>query len=801
MLPRKLLSRVESWLGFLAASASFTASGQSIPKLDSIQSTWFQRGTTNEVTVQGDALAGVGEVRITGMGVQGSISVSVSTNFSLEGANGGLVATAPSNAKSAMVRLVIHRDAPPGPREVRVLGPNGISNPLTLQISDLPEIAETKGNGSLKDAQLLTLPVAVSGIIDKAATSDWYRFQAKAGEKLIFDVQANRNGIPLDPTLILSDSAGKELARSEDAHGLDPWLEFTPSADGEYWVQIHDLRFQGGGDYRYRLVAGILPYLDQVFPFGGRRGNSMDLTLRGRNLEGAEKMTLKIAADAPLGRQDIRARTARGYSNPLPFEATDLPDVFESEPNNGKEKANMVGGPASIHGRIGEKGDVDWYRIRSGTDQRWVLEVRARTYGSPLDALLILSDANGAVLQQNDDASGPDARIEFDAKKDTDYLVSIRDLTERGGDRFGYRLTLQPPGAVQDYAVRANLARARVYRDGVTAIRCEVERRNGFNGVVRFQARDLPVGVESSTLVIPPEGPQFGWLTVDAAAAAPLGTQGWQILGMSDLSGNPLARPAQFPESPFMTVLPAAALTVDALTPSVSMEQNAEAPIEIAVQRANGFNGEVKIVAEDLPGLSVGGITIPAGQTRGKLMARAAFNCETSTRPLMFRAEAQVDGVSQVQHTSASVPVTVVGVPFYITAMLPGSPFFRTDPVKLAAVALPTNSTSAANSSEFVVKVERRNFTNEIQIALEGVPSGVIATTAAIAPNAKETTIRLLVTDKTATGTNFTFNVLGSAPFGDRTFRQKTVPVTLAVTAREPETAAVTPTNPAANTK
>jgi hypothetical protein len=231
------------------------------------------------------------------------------------------------------------------------------------------------------------------------------------------------------------------------------------------------------------------------------------------------------------------------------------------------------------------------------------------------------------------------------------------------------------------------------------------------------------------------------------------------------------------------------------------MEQNAEATIEVAIQRANGFNGEVKIVAEDLPGVSIGGITIPAGQSRGKLVARTAFNCETSTRPLMLRAEAQVDGVSQVQHASTSVPVTVIGVPFYITAMLPGSPFFRTDPVKLAAVALPTNSTSAANSSEFVVKVERRNFTNEIQIALEGVPPGVIATTAPIAPNAKETTIRLLVTDKTATGTNFTFNVLGSAPFGDRTFRQKTVPVTLAVTAREPETAAVTPTNPPANTK
>lgn len=788
-------------LSIASGGVNSIAQAQPAPKLDSIQTTWFQRGTTNEVSLTGDALVAVTELRISGTGVSGSLVVSVMTNLTLETSGGGLTAHAPMNAKNASARLVIDATALPGPRELRVLGANGVSNPLAIQISDVPEVQEMKPNNSSSEAQELSLPIGVSGIIDKSALSDWYRFHAKAGQRLLFDVLANRTGSPLDATLILTDPSGKELVRSEDVNGLDPLLEYTPTADGDFFLQLHDLRFQGGNDYRYHLTAGVLPYVDQVFPFGGRRGTSVDLILRGRNLEGVDRMNLRIASDAPLGRQDIRAHTPRGFSNPRPFEASDLPDFEEREPNNEKSAANVISLPAAINGRIGEKGDLDTFRIRSDSDQRLVIEVQARSFGSPLDALLVLSDAQGAVLQQNDDASGLDPRIELDAKKDAEYLVSIRDLTDRGGDRFGYRLAIQPPNKTQDFVVRPTQSRLRVARGGTTAVRCELERRNGFAGVVRIFGRDLPSGVETSTLVIPPEGPQFGWLLIDAGSSAALGNHGLQLVASTDLNGSPTQRPLQFSETPFLTVLPATAFTLDILTPSIQLEQNSSTQLDVSVLRSPGFLGEIKVIPEELPGLSIGTITLPPGQSRGKVPVSAAFNCELSTRSLLFRGEASADGQPVVQHASAPIPVTVTGVPFYITAMLPGSPFFRTDAVKLSAAALPTNTPSAASTSEFVVKVERRNFTNDIQILLEGLPEGVIATTTHLVGAAKEATIRLQVTDKTVAGTNYTFQVIGTAPFGDRTFRQRTVPVTLAVNARETETAAVEPPTTSSNSK
>jgi hypothetical protein len=49
----------------------------------------------------------------------------------------------------------------------------------------------------------------------------------------VFDVEANRTGSPLDATMVILDAQGRELARSEDAHGFDPFLVLKAPADGE----------------------------------------------------------------------------------------------------------------------------------------------------------------------------------------------------------------------------------------------------------------------------------------------------------------------------------------------------------------------------------------------------------------------------------------------------------------------------------------------------------------------------------------------------------------------------------------
>lgn len=767
---------------------AWSAWGQAVPRLDALSPSWFQRGTTNEITLSGEALGQLTEVLFSGSGIRAHLLERPTPPVTLESSGVGLTAVAVDLVKNRSIRLEISPDAALGSRELRVAGPSGVSNPQTLQLSDVPELKEGKPG----EATPLTLPAGVSGVISASTESDSFRFPARAGQKLTFDVQANRMGSPLDPTLILLNAQGQEVARSEDAHGLDPFLEFTVPADGEYVAKVQDLRFQGGGDYRYRILAGELPYLEYLFPFGGRRGTTVPVQLSGYQLAGADTMNVQIATDAPLGRQEIRARTARGLSNPQPFEAGDLPEFLEVEPNSATNTANRVSVPVVINGRIGETNDVDFFRLTVPTDQKVVLDVQARRFGSPLDALLTLQDAQGNVLQRNDDSGGPDARLEFDAKKDTEYLVSLRDLTDRGGSRLGYRLTAQAPNLAPNFAVKSPAGRIRVHQGGRWAIRCNLERHNGFDGLVRIEGGNLPAGVTAAPLVLGP-GNSFGWLVLTAAENAPLGYSPLQLIAVGERQGQAVSHPVQFAEAAWLTILPATPVTVDVGPWSLLTEQNSSTTLEVSVLRRVGFSGEVRVLAEDLPGVSIPAVTLAPGQSRAKLVLNLANGAEVGIRPVMVRAEAIAEARTNVSYATQAVPLQTQGIAMFLTAMLPGSPFFRTDGFRLSAVALPTNSTSSANQTEFVVKVDRRGLPGEIALVLEDLPKGVVATVNPIAADKNEASIKLLVSDQAETGKELRFFAVGSATHQDRIWRQKTQPITLFIAAPEKETAATSP--------
>ena len=60
------------------------------------------------------------------------------------------------------------------------------------------------------------------------------------------------------------DQNGKKLERSRDHHGRDPMIDFTASADGEYFVGVHDFIYNGGADYPYTLTISSKPEIDFV---------------------------------------------------------------------------------------------------------------------------------------------------------------------------------------------------------------------------------------------------------------------------------------------------------------------------------------------------------------------------------------------------------------------------------------------------------------------------------------------------------------------------------------------------------
>src|SRR5262249_13023598 len=78
-------------------------------------------------------------------------------------------------------RLDVAKDAPLGPRELRVGTPQGVSSVGLVVVVDDPVVTETddRANDNPKGAQPLALPCVVSGSVGKVEDVDWYAVEAK----------------------------------------------------------------------------------------------------------------------------------------------------------------------------------------------------------------------------------------------------------------------------------------------------------------------------------------------------------------------------------------------------------------------------------------------------------------------------------------------------------------------------------------------------------------------------------------------------------------------------------------------
>src|SRR4030095_8231746 len=132
-------------------------------------------------------------------------------------------------------------------------------------------------------------------------------------------------------------------------------------------------RYQGGGDFKYRVKAGEIPYVDSIFPLGGQRGQQVSVELIGRHID-QPKLDMTLNASIPMGPMDVSASTPRGFSNPRAFEVGDLPEMMESEPNDAPTAANPATMPVVINGRIGQANDVDSFKIKAPATQPIVFE-------------------------------------------------------------------------------------------------------------------------------------------------------------------------------------------------------------------------------------------------------------------------------------------------------------------------------------------------------------------------------------------------------------------------------------------
>src|SRR5712671_1854268 len=135
--------------------SAFGAFAQPVPKITSISPEWIQRGTTNELTIVGDNLGSVSGFIFSGEAGLSATNVpppaAPQPAISIESAAGTITrseAAPTKDNKRLVVKLSAAADAKLGAREFRVVAPGGVSEPLTLNVGHLPEIAESGSNNS-----------------------------------------------------------------------------------------------------------------------------------------------------------------------------------------------------------------------------------------------------------------------------------------------------------------------------------------------------------------------------------------------------------------------------------------------------------------------------------------------------------------------------------------------------------------------------------------------------------------------------------------------------------------------------
>lgn len=233
--------------------------------------------------------------------------------------------------------------------------------------------------------------------------------------------------------------------------------------------------------------AQVQPTLTTVFPQGGQQGRSVEVTLTGTNLGTATAVWFSgkgitaeirektgqaavvfngvgvsgsipsdaqllafvtIATDAPLGIQQIRVVTPYGVSNAGSFVVGNLREITEEETEeSGSEgsstmETDWLALPVTVNGTIASIDDEDSFTFQLKKDTRLICEVAAQQIGSLLDSYLVLRDTNGTEVANSGLGDGFDSVLDYTALETGKYTLYIRDIRYKGGDGYGYRLSI-----------------------------------------------------------------------------------------------------------------------------------------------------------------------------------------------------------------------------------------------------------------------------------------------------------------------------------------------------------------------
>lgn len=465
----------------------------------------------------------------------------------------------PGLAETVTIQITVPADTPPGVREVRLLTSAGLTSPLRFEIGALPEVQEREPNDRLKPdtaASLAALPVTVNGQL-LAGDVDRFAFAARRGQRLVARARARElqpylaDAVPgwCQAVLAVYAADGREIAFADD-HRLqpDPVLAFEVPEDGDYVIEIRDALHRGREDFVYRLDLGDLPHVTSVFPLGGPAEKPVEVAFSGWNLPQPHAV---LGPTAP-GESWVRPEAAAGAraAAPVPFMRGTLPELVVGSPGTAREAAVGVRLPSVLNSRIRRPGERHFYRFTGRQGDEFIAEVTARRLGSPLDAVIVLTDPVGRPIASNDDSEDKgaglvthhaDPRLAVGLPADGEYRLELRDTAGAGSDAHAYRLRVGPPQP--DFTLRVVPSTLNARAGATVPVTVHALRRDGFDGEIPLALRDAPDGFRVDGAAVSAGCDQVR-LTLTVPSDLPKGTFALALEGMVRLGDDLVRRPA-----------------------------------------------------------------------------------------------------------------------------------------------------------------------------------------------------------------------------------------------------------------
>ena len=551
---------------FIAGLASIGLAQTPTPLLTSLTPCGGKIGTEMEVTIAGTDLDGADALRFSHPAITAV----------LKSPNHFTVKIAP--------------EVSVGNYDVRVVGKLGVSNPRAFVAGDRAETVGGKAHDKPADAVELAMESVFNGSAT-AAVTDYFKFTAKKGERVLIECAAREIDSRMSPSLAVLDAGGREIESARKG-GL---LDFTAPADGQYLATVHDLTFAGGADYFYRLTLSRGPRVDFIFPPAGVPGTKATFTLYGRGLPGGKPANLRAGDAKPLEMLDVEIalptvadaardrhtrplsavddgffyvlKSPQGVSNPVFIGFSSMPLTREVEPNNKPGQAQKVTVPCEVAGQFYPAADTDCYAFEAKKGDVLWLEIISSGVGRTTSPFLLVqregtdikeayaSDADPGGKKFTTLSNDPASR--FEAKEDGTYRVFVRDLfgATRSNPASTYRLVIrketpdfrlvalvEPPPSKKDD--RSAAPRGLLLRSGETvAVRVLALRRDGFNGAITLSAENLPDGVKCVPTRIG-EGKADGVLLLTASEKAAKNFAAIRVLGKAKAGDRELQREA-----------------------------------------------------------------------------------------------------------------------------------------------------------------------------------------------------------------------------------------------------------------